>query len=989
MQARHNLSRLGIGVLCLAFMAGAGVADDWPSWSGPDTTRARFSEEQIVVDDANPFMVDWSMNTNSLIVSSPAVSNGLVFVGTTGGRILALREDTGAVAWEYNAPNAVRSSPFVVRDRVFFACQDGRLYAFRASTGALLWQLMLGGSPMSSPVVVGNLLFVGTGFPSPRVLAIDISGTAPAIAWQIAVTGIVYSSAAVVDGRVLIGSNGGKYYAFSPADGSSMWAQPFLASGIVNFSSPLAHAGRLFASPGGVNNWLYRIDAANGALAGPTLNLRPDGYSSMIVSSPARIGDTIFVVAGNLGAPSTALQVWAVNASTMQPVWGPVTHGDTVTGATLASTPAGTDPAAASGVPAAIFFATQSSRQLVARRTGDGALLAAVDMDSAVFSSPAIANARVFVAASSGTIYAFRGQNRPPAPPITLSPANDVTIASSTPLITWSGATDPDGDALSVVLRYDFDGEVLDSWAAEVEIPDGQSAYMINPAVADNSHVSYAIRVRDSGRAFSCWTATESFWVDQTMGPPAAPSLLQVVAGNGTVDLSWPASPSVDVAGYEVAWTLQGGPLSPYVQLGNVLSWQVAGLQNGAEYLFSLRACDLTGLSSEPVTALAQPVSPATPDEEPVVGPVEEETVVVQGDETSPVPDPEPLYTEDGPGLDNIEVAEPVPTDTEPAVVVEVCTEPAAPCETIVVAPVPPPFLTWSGIDPSTNSGASPATVTGGENVTFRVNYSHVDNLPPSTIQVWADMNGNGTFSACERFQMHAVDPVDTNCADGKEYGAALQMSFSGTIDPLVVGYRFHAKAAGEEAGGDPTVGVFNGTWACSIQVRNNRPALTWLEHGVFARDGAYPESAKGSPATFQFAVRYEDADNTPPAASCVQIDIDDNGTFDAEESFPMGAYSSSGIDSDSDGDYANGETYYAAVTLDFKGDGRFRYRFVFHDGARAAGTAGTASSASGPILFSAWYEDDAFAGGLASGSAAQLQNRRQTVRIHAPKRNR
>jgi hypothetical protein len=248
----------------------------------------------------------------------------------------------------------------------------------------------------------------------------------------------------------------------------------------------------------------------------------------------------------------------------------------------------------------------------VARKASDGSALATTAVDSPVFSSPAIANGRIFAASSNGTLYAFRGQNRPPSPPTVLAPADYVNVTDNPPTITWSGASDPNGDPLGYVLRYDTDGEVLDSWMTEVELPIGTTECTLAEVLPDDTHVSYAIRSRDARRALSPWTSVQHFWVNRPLVPPAPPTAFQALCVGASMNLSWTASASLDTAGYELAYAPLGQPLPAYFSVGNVLSWQVNGLMNGTTYLFSLRAYDYDDLHSEPTAILATPHYPVS-----------------------------------------------------------------------------------------------------------------------------------------------------------------------------------------------------------------------------------------------------------------------------------------------------------------------------------------------------------------------------------------
>jgi outer membrane protein assembly factor BamB len=62
--------------------------------------------------------------------SSPAVANGVVYVGSENDTLDALNASTGALVWHYTARDSFISSPAVVNGMVYDASLDGNLYAF-------------------------------------------------------------------------------------------------------------------------------------------------------------------------------------------------------------------------------------------------------------------------------------------------------------------------------------------------------------------------------------------------------------------------------------------------------------------------------------------------------------------------------------------------------------------------------------------------------------------------------------------------------------------------------------------------------------------------------------------------------------------------------------------------------------------------------------------------------------------------------------------
>ncbi len=64
--------------------------------------------------------------------SSPAVANGVVYIGTINDNISGLDASTGAMLWSYTTHGEVQSSPAVANGVVYVGSGsgDGNMYAF-------------------------------------------------------------------------------------------------------------------------------------------------------------------------------------------------------------------------------------------------------------------------------------------------------------------------------------------------------------------------------------------------------------------------------------------------------------------------------------------------------------------------------------------------------------------------------------------------------------------------------------------------------------------------------------------------------------------------------------------------------------------------------------------------------------------------------------------------------------------------------------------
>lgn len=75
----------------------------------------------------------WTAHMADYSTSSPAVANGIVFVGSYDHRIYAFDGSTGALLWAPPwpaLPRGVNSSPAIVDGEVIVGCRDGSVYAF-------------------------------------------------------------------------------------------------------------------------------------------------------------------------------------------------------------------------------------------------------------------------------------------------------------------------------------------------------------------------------------------------------------------------------------------------------------------------------------------------------------------------------------------------------------------------------------------------------------------------------------------------------------------------------------------------------------------------------------------------------------------------------------------------------------------------------------------------------------------------------------------
>lgn len=210
--------------------------------------------------------VIWMFEADSPVSSSPAVIDGTVFFGTEEpGRIFALDSFTGLVRWVYEIPNgaAVCSSPAIVDNMIFFGCSDRYLRCLSEFEGELLWTTYIGGEEISSPAIADNMVFVT----SPDVYAVDIS--TGKLIWKYVTSWAVISSPAVADGLVFVGSkNDDKVYALEQNSGGLVWS--FRSGGW--FTSPAVDSVKKLVILGCRDARIYCLNECTGSLQWEYIN---------------------------------------------------------------------------------------------------------------------------------------------------------------------------------------------------------------------------------------------------------------------------------------------------------------------------------------------------------------------------------------------------------------------------------------------------------------------------------------------------------------------------------------------------------------------------------------------------------------------------------------------------------------------------------------------------------------------------------------------
>jgi eukaryotic-like serine/threonine-protein kinase len=343
----------------------------------------------------------WSYNEggadNIFISSSPAVANGLVYVGFNynqthgnGVGVYAFDAYTGTKIWVYPTNSiSVYSSPAIWENKVFISI--GYVYALDALNGAKIWNSTVSGIVYSSPVIVNDIVYVGS--INSNVYALNASTGAEI--WSFTTADAVASSPAVSNGVVYVGSDDGNVYALDSLTGEQIWN--FQTQYSIH-SSPVISDGMVYV--GSMDGYVYSLNCSNGNKVWRTqISLNTTNYYQRGVQATPAVSNGIVYVGSYDGA------FYALNASTGSPIWKRADLFTGVSSATIADSN--------------VYLCANT--QLYALDKVNGTTIWSIPIGQAIKSSPALNNGILYISSQEGTFYAIGKATSFPSTPSSIS----------------------------------------------------------------------------------------------------------------------------------------------------------------------------------------------------------------------------------------------------------------------------------------------------------------------------------------------------------------------------------------------------------------------------------------------------------------------------------------------------------------------------------------------------------------------------------------
>lgn len=241
----------------------------------------------------------WEFKCEDEIRSSPAVADGVVYIGAYDNNLYALDAKNGKFLWKYPTEGGIAATPSVWKDRVLIGSEDRVLYAISSRTGRILWTCPTEGRIRSSACIEFEHAFFGSD--DYRLYAVNAH--TGRVVWKFEALGPIRSTPIVGDEIIYAGSEDNHLYAIDLQSGNQKWK--FRANRGIT-SSPILHDGLVIFGSSDRN--VYALDERSGWVIWRTLT------NKAVISSPREKDGVVYI-------GSADGYLYALEASSGRLVW--------------------------------------------------------------------------------------------------------------------------------------------------------------------------------------------------------------------------------------------------------------------------------------------------------------------------------------------------------------------------------------------------------------------------------------------------------------------------------------------------------------------------------------------------------------------------------------------------------------------------------------------------------------------------------------------
>lgn len=226
----------------------------------------------------------WRVNVGGGVQGKLAAKDGMVYVPSMGGDLVALDAKTGKEKWRVRTRGSIFSAPLIADGTVYFGSADHFIYAADAKSGRVKWKRETDGAVFAGAAKAGNIVCIAS--VDRNIYGLDAGSGR--VVWTAKGENMFQSQAATDGDRFFVGGWDNFFRCLDSKTGKELWKQQFGKSKAGAFmfyfapaiGSPTVGEGRVYVTSN--DGLLHAMETKTGSLLfeipGPSL-----GYSGPLL----------------------------------------------------------------------------------------------------------------------------------------------------------------------------------------------------------------------------------------------------------------------------------------------------------------------------------------------------------------------------------------------------------------------------------------------------------------------------------------------------------------------------------------------------------------------------------------------------------------------------------------------------------------------------------------------------------------------------------
>jgi outer membrane protein assembly factor BamB len=262
----------------------------------------------------------WKFQCEDEIRGTPALKDGVVYVGAYDNNLYAINALDGKFRWKFATEGGIAATPVVVSEEnlVLFGSQDKTFYAVDTRTGRLSWSFATDAPIRASAVVQHGVVFFGND--AGHLFALRFNSINRTLAWKYDCNAPIRSRPCVYENFVITATEAGEVIC---VDLGNTFKWRFNKPKRPIYSSPVVHDGVVYF--GCLDMHLYGVELQNG------WGVWRQRLGGRIVGTPLIVGKNVYV-----GCDDNFLYALELG-SNRPPLWKFATEGQIVSSPVFAN----------------------------------------------------------------------------------------------------------------------------------------------------------------------------------------------------------------------------------------------------------------------------------------------------------------------------------------------------------------------------------------------------------------------------------------------------------------------------------------------------------------------------------------------------------------------------------------------------------------------------------------------------------------------------